>query len=73
MPSPLSRRAFLASTAATFAAPAIVRAASRVSNDEAIVGEGDYQYRVTHHYPQLPDRYTWQTTHNVAIDSQNQL
>jgi hypothetical protein len=33
-----------------------------------VVGEGEYQYVVEHDWPQLPDRFTWQTTHNVAVD-----
>lgn len=69
----VSRRQFLASATTTFAAPAILRAATRVQQNDVIVGEGDYRYRVTHNFPQLPDKYTWQTTHNVAVDSQNNL
>ncbi len=33
-----------------------------------IVGTGDYRYEVQHEWPQLPDKFTWQTTHNVAVD-----
>ena len=33
-----------------------------------IVGEGEHRYEVQHDWPQLPDRFTWQTTHNVAVD-----
>ena len=75
-PSPrsLSRRAFsgaLALGAAAAAAPAqaLVRRAAK----ETIVGEGEHVYRVTHHFPQLPDRFTWQTTHGVAVDSAGNL
>ncbi|MAS94340.1 MAG: hypothetical protein CMO55_14170 [Verrucomicrobiales bacterium] len=39
----------------------------------AIVGEGEHRYEVSHAWPNLPDKYTWQTTHNVAVDSQNRL
>lgn len=38
-----------------------------------VVGEGEYQYEVYHHWPQLPDRYSWQTTHNVAVDRAGNL
>lgn len=34
-----------------------------------VVGVGDHQYQVNHHWAQLPDKYHWQTSHNVAIDS----
>jgi len=32
------------------------------------VGSGEYLYEVIHGWAQLPDRYSWQTTHNVAVD-----
>ena len=38
-----------------------------------IIGEGDYQYKVHHQWPQLPSKYEWLTTHNVAVDSAGQL
>ena len=70
-----SRRQFLTSTAlgatAILAAPAVTTA-SRTSS-EVIIGEGDYKYRVNHAFPQLPDKYSWQTTHNVAIDKAGNL
>ena len=72
---PLSRRQFLgtslAGAAATMAAPAIVTAAKTDGNP--IVGTGDYQYEVTHGFPQLPDKYRWMTTHNVAFDGDGLL
>jgi hypothetical protein len=75
MDSHFSRRRFikttLATTAATFSAPAIVTAAKTDTNP--IVGSGDYQYEVHHHFPQLPDKYKWMTTHNVAFDSEGLL
>lgn len=33
-----------------------------------MVGQGDYQYEMNHHWAQLPEKFTWQTTHNVAVD-----
>jgi len=45
----------------------------RHSTQDIITGVGDYQYRVKHHYVQLPSEYSWQTTHNVAVDSQNRI
>src|SRR5690242_16175757 len=76
----LTRRTFLASTTvaagalaagATLGAPAIVTASK--TNSEVVLGEGDYRYQVMHEWPQLPDKYTWQTTHNVAVDSAGNL
>lgn len=66
----VSRRTFLsttaAATAATLAAPTILTA--KKTDSAVIIGEGEYQYEVVHAWPQLPDTFTWQTTHNVAVD-----
>ena len=74
-PASISRRQFLSSTAAgaavAIAAPAVLTA--KKSDDKTIVGEGDYRYEVKHAWPQLPDKYSWQTTHNVAVDKSQNL
>ncbi len=38
-----------------------------------MIGSGEHIYEVIHHYPQLPDQFTWQTTHNVAVDKAQNL
>ena len=67
----LSRRAFAGGAAATVTAlsarPAVARA--RRLGSETIIGTDAHRFRVRHHFPQLPDTYSWQTTHNVAVDS----
>ncbi len=71
----LTRRNFLATSAvgaaAALSAPAIVTA--NKSGSSTIVGEGDYRYRIKHAWPELPDKYNWQTTHNVAVDKAGNL
>ena len=71
----VSRRTFTAGVAAAavtaIAAPALAR--SRRLADETIIGEGEHRFRVKHHFPQLPDRFTWQTTHGVAHDKAGNL
>ncbi len=78
----LSRRKFVAigSTAMiagaalpAFGAPAIRTSKTFGSANETVIGEGDYQYKTDHQFCKLPDKYKWQTTHNVAVDSQNNL
>lgn len=68
--SEATRRTFLkaaaAGTVATLAAPAILTA--QKSDSEVIIGSGDYRYRVHHDWAKLPGQFTWQTTHNVAVD-----
>jgi hypothetical protein len=70
-----SRRKFLAAAAAgsavAFGAPLILTA--KKTDSKLIVGEGEHQFEVNHHWAQLPDKYTWQTTHNVAVDKTGNL
>jgi hypothetical protein len=65
-----NRREFLSATAAGAAAalagPLVLTA--RGDDAKLIVGEGEYKYEVNHDWPQLPDKFSWQTTHNVAVD-----
>lgn len=71
----VSRRQFLATsalgTAATLAAPAVLTASK--TDSRIVLGEGDYQYEVVHAWPQLPNEFTWQTTHNVVVDKSGNL
>lgn len=60
-----------AAAAALLAAPAIVTAAK--TDKPLVVGEGEYKYEVHHEWPQLPDQFSWQTTHNVALDGAGNL
>ena len=52
-------------------APAIVTA--KKSGGPLVVGTGEHRYEVLHAWPQLPEKFTWQTTHNVAVDSEGLL
>ena len=74
MSSTIRRREFLqmaAGAAAVAAAPTILTA--RKTDSPVILGSGEHRYEVLHDWPQLPDRFTWQTTHNVAIDKAGNL
>jgi hypothetical protein len=68
----LTRRDFLAAaaagTTACLAAPAIVTADKTGNKTKTILGSGEHQYEVLHDWAQLPSEFTWQTTHNVAVD-----
>src|SRR5207342_2902846 len=69
-PAPVSRRTFVKQAAAgsfaALAAPAIVTAA-KTGDKKPVLGAGDHQYEADHYWPQLPDKYTWQTTQDIAI------
>lgn len=72
---PVSRRRFtsgLAAAAASITIPTVARARN-LAAAETIIGEGEHRFRVQHHFPQLPDRFTWQTTHGVAVDAAGNL
>lgn len=71
-----SRRKFLGTattTAIAMGVPAIHVAgkSTRESGGETVIGQDDYQYRADHRWAKLPDKYHWQDTHNVAVDSAN--
>jgi hypothetical protein len=64
-----NRRQFLSTAAAGLAlcaAPRIITASK--TGEPLVIGEGEFQYEVLHNWPQLPDQFHWQTTHNVAVD-----
>lgn len=70
MSTPVSRRQFVAtSTAAT----AVISMPQLLLGDkhskQLIIGEGEHRFEVQHDWAKLPDKYSWQTTHNVAIDA----
>jgi hypothetical protein len=70
-PSPrLSRRRFLAATATTAAFVAAPRVLTAQKSDpkQLVIGSGAHRYEVQHDWAKLPANYTWQTTHNVAVD-----
>jgi len=68
----VSRRKFIGSAAAAaIAVPAIIT--SKRSSAQEVVGSGDHKFEFKHAWPQLPERYHWQTTHNVCVDPDNNL
>lgn len=66
----VSRRTFVkhaaAGSLAAIAAPAVLTAA-KTDRENSIVGVGEQRYEVDHQWAQLPEKFSWQTTHNVAI------
>ena len=71
MSSQSNRRQFLRKASAAFAVVTgsnigLPRRAGRTN----ILGTGEFEYRYDHDWAQLPEKFTWQTTHNVAVDAQ---
>lgn len=68
----LNRRLFVKSSAAlAVAGPAIITA--KRSAAQGVIGDGELRFHCQHLFPQLPPPYSWQTTHNVAVDPENNL
>lgn len=63
----MHRRAFVNSAAV---GPLLLGIAVRGDRPHPTIGSGEYQYECHHDWGRLPPDYSWQTTHNVAIDSQ---
>ncbi|NND97513.1 MAG: hypothetical protein HKN47_09325, partial [Pirellulaceae bacterium] len=68
----MPRRRFLATAGAASLAGPLVMTSSK-AKEPSIIGRDEHTYEVIHQYPQLPDRFTWQTTHNVAVDKDQNL
>src|SRR5690349_11417747 len=64
-------RTAMAAAAFTVAAPRVITA--QKSEKQLVIGEGAHRYEVLHNWAQLPDQYSWQTTHNVAVDREGLL
>jgi len=70
----ITRRRFLNTTtvAGTFISmPQLLL--GQKSSKEIIIGEGKHRFEVQHDWAKLPDKYSWQTTHNVAVDAEGLL
>ncbi|MGL6076258.1 MAG: twin-arginine translocation signal domain-containing protein, partial [Fimbriiglobus sp.] len=73
----MNRRDFL-KTSATVAAvtatgPMLLGTEDKAGKKTARVGSGEYVYECNHAWGELPMGMEWQTTHNVAIDSQGHV
>lgn len=72
--SKISRRRFVstvATTAVAIGAPRVLTA--QKSDKQLVIGVDGYRYEVLHNWAQLLDKYSWQTTHNVAVDREGLL
>jgi hypothetical protein len=70
----IQRREFLqmsAGAAAVVTAPTILTA--KKTDSPIILGSSGHRFEVIHDWPQLPDKFRWQTTHNVAVDRAGNL
>ncbi len=73
-----NRRHFLKLSGATALsisiAPAIWTSKTRAAEDsKLVIGDGEHKYQVMHHWVVPPKEFSWQTTHNVAVDAAHNL
>ena len=70
----MNRRTFLhtSASAAVVAStgPTLLGVTRRAEDANPVIGSGDHKYECVHNWGQLPADYAWQTTHNVALDSE---
>ena len=62
-----TRRRFLAITGASALFAPNLLLSKKSSQEPTIIGSGEYQFEAVHDWAQLPDKYTWQTTHNLSL------
>ncbi len=67
-----SRRQFLKASAAASVGTCAIMTSKRTAAQD-LIGSGDHQFHCKHMWPQLPAKYDWQITHNVAVDPENNL
>lgn len=60
----------MTATAGVSLVPYVITSQARANN---ILGSEEHAYEIHHQCVELPSQYTWQTTHNVAVDSNNNL
>jgi hypothetical protein len=65
----MNRREFLASAAVASTGPILLGMTRKADTANPVIGSGQYQYQCFHNWGELPSGFTWQTTHNVALDS----
>jgi hypothetical protein len=66
----MNRREFIAASAAVASGPVLLGMTRKADDPNPVIGAGEHKYQCFHNWGELPGDYTWQTTHNVAIDSE---
>lgn len=69
----MNRREFLATAAVATSGPILLGTTRKADEPNPVIGTGDHKYQCVHNWGELPKDYVWQTTHNVALDSQGHV
>ena len=66
----MNRREFLSAAAVATTGPILLGTTRKAEDNTPVIGTGEHKYQCDHTWGTLPAGYEWQTTHNVALDSQ---
>ena len=66
----MNRREFLATAAVASTGPILLGMTRKADESNPVVGAGEHKYQCFHNWGELPGEFEWQTTHNVALDSE---
>ncbi len=66
----MNRRVFLATAAVVSTGPSLLGMNKKSEEKNPVIGIEGHKYECLHNWGELPADYVWQTTHNVANDSQ---
>jgi hypothetical protein len=66
----MNRREFVATAAVVASGPVLLGMTRKSDDPSPVIGSGEHKYQCIHNWGELPKDYSWQTTHNVTIDSQ---
>ena len=74
MRNKITRRRLLSTTTAAGAGITMPQLLlGQKGSQSVIIGKGIHRFEVQHDWAKLPDKYSWQTTHNVAVDAEGLL
>ncbi len=65
----MNRREFLATAAVAGTSPILLGMSRKADEPNPVIGSGEHKYQCFHNWGELPQGYSWQTTHNVALDA----
>jgi hypothetical protein len=66
----MNRREFLAAAAVATSGPVLLGTTRKSDDPNPVIGAGEHKYQCFHNWGELPGEFEWQTTHNVALDSE---
>lgn len=65
----MNRREFLAAAAVASTGPVLLGVTKKAEDKNPVIGAEGHKYECVHNWGELPADYSWQTTHNVALDA----